>query len=678
MATPQENLAKFQEIANRGIQDQLPPEIRVRFDEAVNRGLVTSVTAQGEAPEVDPLEQRRQIFQQEQRPSVTGIGRFPVAGEQIQPLTAEERAFFQEEQARVGRPVQAVIEPTATVATAIPAEIVSGIGGILAAPFVGGERAGQTVRDIQEALTFQPRTEAGKAGLETVGKVLEPVAKAAEAVKRVTADPVAERLGPGAGATVATIPAAILEAFGLGLIRKFNRASKAERAVNPDGTPTPELQEALKESGQTQQDIAQQAEEFIARQSPGQDPGDVTRKAFLESQGLVDEAAPTTAQVSRTAEDFQAQQEAAKTSGRVRERLETQEAILTSRFDNAVLETGGEAVTPTSPVIDAITSKATVLDNRISELYQQAREIAPEAKNIKLNALGGRLRQLMPSDRATGGAIRSIVGDLQSRGVMDNKFKIVGKIDVETAEQVRKGMNELFDPQNGFRNGKLRALKDALDDDVFRAAGEDTFKEARKAKAEFERDLSRAKISKFDSRKKNLVRDILENKIDQDRFSDVVVFGKSWRAEDLQQLKSYIQTTEGGVQAFDDLRADVLSKIKEKSFVGPEDASGNRTLSRDKLEKAINSIGQNKLGVLFNGKERKFLDDMVKVARLREPVRGTALGRGPSAQAVASLEKRLKEVPVLGALLELVDFDIQGRAVIKGKPRKATPEGTEQ
>lgn len=41
MATPQENIARFQEIANRGLQDQLDPEKRGIFDEAVNRGIIT-------------------------------------------------------------------------------------------------------------------------------------------------------------------------------------------------------------------------------------------------------------------------------------------------------------------------------------------------------------------------------------------------------------------------------------------------------------------------------------------------------------------------------------------------------------------------------------------------------------------------------------------------------------
>lgn len=41
MATAEQNLARFQEIANRGLQDQLSPDKRARFDEAMNRGLVT-------------------------------------------------------------------------------------------------------------------------------------------------------------------------------------------------------------------------------------------------------------------------------------------------------------------------------------------------------------------------------------------------------------------------------------------------------------------------------------------------------------------------------------------------------------------------------------------------------------------------------------------------------------
>lgn len=50
--------------------------------------------------QLEELEARRQLFTQDQRPSVTGIGAFPVAGQKD--LTQEERQFFQKEQELAG------------------------------------------------------------------------------------------------------------------------------------------------------------------------------------------------------------------------------------------------------------------------------------------------------------------------------------------------------------------------------------------------------------------------------------------------------------------------------------------------------------------------------------------------------------------------------------------------
>jgi hypothetical protein len=276
----------------------------------------------------------------------------------------------------------------------------------------------------------------------------------------------------------------------------------------------------------------------------------------------------------------------------------------------------------------------------------------------------------MAQDRATGGAVKAIIGDLQNKGVIDNEMKVIGRATVEMAEDARKVMNQLYDPQQPFRNIKLRELKEALDNDVFRAAGDDVFSQARKAKAKFESDLARAKISKFDSRRQNLVRDVLENRVDPDALVDKVVFGKSYRAEDIKQLKDYIGTDEAGKAAFNDLRAETLQKIRDKAFFGPVDEAGNQALSRDKLGKALASIGQSKMNVLFTPQENKFLKNMMEVAKLREPVRGTALGEGPSAQAVNKLRAEIKKGSLIAGLLESITFDKKGRAVLNSSPAK--------
>lgn len=472
--------------------------------------------------------------------------------------------------------------------------------------------------------------------------------------------------GSVAGALELAIP--VVGRLGGKIIRRSLNKSPDGAVIDAAGNPSAEFLEALSRSGQSFDDVIREAREELAGEAV--EPGQAARKAFLESQGLD----PTKAQVSRNASDFMSQQEAAKTSNRVREALERQEAVLTSRFDNQILETGGQATTPTSTVTDALTEKASVLDQKISDLYAAARQAAPGEKNVRFEALATKLRQAAPSNRVTGGAVEAVVGDLQAKGILDKNMKVVGRVDVQAAEDVRKLMNELFDPQNGFRNAVLRKLKDGLDDDVFKAAGDDVFNAGRAAKRDFEQELSRAKISKFDKRKANLVRDVLENKVNPDKFTQDVIFGKKWRGSDLQQLKDYIGTTPAGRKAFDDLRAETLHNIKERSFIGPIDEAGNKALSRDKLQKSIESIGREKMNVLFTAPEQKFLKDMLEVAKLREPVRGTALGRGPSAQAIARLEKRLADLPGIGSLVNIINLDAQGKLALKASPERIAPK----
>ena len=484
-------------------------------------------------------------------------------------------------------------------------------------------------------------------------------------------DPLA---GAGIGGTLAASIEAVSPLAGravAAIFRKVTGNPPKGALVTPDGRPTPELQSVLDEKQISFDEFTNEAVEELQKTAPAS-AEEATRQAFLESQGLTGAAAPTQAQITRGADEFQAQQEAAKTSTRVRQVIESQEGVLSSRFDNAIIDTLGQSTSDTAPVIDAVVTKATVLDKRIGELYNQTREAASGAKNIRFESLASQLRAKAPSNEATQGAVKAITGDLQARGILDENMKVAGRISVETAEEARKFMNSLFDPQIPFRNEVIRGLKESLDNDVFRSAGDDIFNQARKAKADFEKELSRAGISKFDKRKTNLVRDLLENKINPDTFVNDVIRGKRYRASDLNQLKQYTQKE--FPQAWQDLRAETLQSIKDNAFKGPIDAQGNQALTRAALESELKKIGTQKLNVIFEPRELQFLKDLSKVAELREPVRGTALGKGPSAQAIAKLEKTLKDIPILGQLVDFIDVDVAGRAVVKAKPRQIERE----
>tara|TARA_R110000764_G_scaffold79341_2_gene158108 strand:- start:2988 stop:4910 length:1923 start_codon:yes stop_codon:yes gene_type:complete len=65
------------------------------------------------------------------------------------------------------------IEPALSVASAIPASIASGVTGLVAGAVGGNEAAASVQKEVQEDLTFEPKTEAGKEGLQTLGDIVK-------------------------------------------------------------------------------------------------------------------------------------------------------------------------------------------------------------------------------------------------------------------------------------------------------------------------------------------------------------------------------------------------------------------------------------------------------------------------------------------------------------------------
>lgn len=452
------------------------------------------------------------------------------------------------------------------------------------------------------------------------------------------------------------------------LIRRITGSQPTAPILNASGQPSPELAQALDKAGLSFDDLGVEAQRLVEA-GDVEDVASLGRQSFLEEQGII----PTRAQVTGDATDFQAQQELAKTSGRVRRALEGQESVLASRFENAVTETGGSANRSNSPVIDFVADRSINLDAAISTAYKQAREVASDQKVVALSGLAKSIKDIAGSDRATGGLASATRDILRSRGVLPQKgLRVQGNIDAATAEEVRKDMNALFDSLSPFGRQKLAVMKNALDKDVERAVGEDVFAIARTAKAEFEKDLRRAKINKFDTRKKNLVRDILENKVNPDRFLNDAVLSNSIRSTDLEELKRFLQLDGdgSGVDAWNDLRAEAMQHIRDTAF---KEVAAEPALSRAGLEKALNKdFGRDKLRVLFSQDERKFLNDMLKVSKLREPKRGTALGKGPSAQAVGQLENVVKRIPLVAGLFEGLATDAAGRVSLR-QPRLVNP-----
>ncbi len=558
-----------------------------------------------------------------------------------------------------------IIEPIAAIGSSVGTSIAGGLAGLGAELTPGNEPGvgGDVVKQFQEA-SFQPKTRAGQENLEAIGSVMQGVVdrfnvpasgigalmelisfqgldQAVKTIGDVQSKGAGPTLGertfeetgsPAAAAAAATVPDLV------GAILGTKGAVRAGQAI-PEGTGAAVAETAQ----QTGQAVGRGARRVVSGAEETAEQS--ARRSALESEGLD----PLRAQVTRDAGEFQSQQELAKKSGPVRARLEQQEARLSGAFEQRATDTQGQIVTSTSTAIDEVLERSIRIDEEIGGLYRQAREAAPNSQDIRLNRLASNLQQLAGEENISGGLISSVRSNLRSRGILDDENRIVGRISVDVAEQIRQDINLLHNSVTDRGRQLSRQLKDSLDDDVFSQRGADLFDSARTAKRNFEQGLNRANISKFDKRKASLVRDMLDNKVNPDTFVNDVVFAKKWRSEDINQLRLYLRQSESGQQAWNDLRAQTINEIRDRSFKGPIRSDGvTQSLSRDALEKTLNKLG-NKVDVLFSPGERAFFNRMQEVARLREPPPATFAGKGPSAQAISQAKARF---PVVGPLLD--------------------------
>lgn len=145
------------------------------------------------------------------------------------------------------------LEAAGTVASSIVAEPVAGLAGIAQSlnPMAEPGAGAKAVESTREALTFQPRTEAGQQSLQTVGETLKPVGEFISGIEQGLGDSVFEATGSPALASAATaIPTAIAEITGLTAAKgvKALKRLSGERAVTKATSEAAPTIDQLKET----------------------------------------------------------------------------------------------------------------------------------------------------------------------------------------------------------------------------------------------------------------------------------------------------------------------------------------------------------------------------------------------------------------------------------------------
>lgn len=189
---------------------------------------------------------------------------------------------------QINRSLQGVSESALTMGSAAIAEPVAGWAGILSM-IPGGRTPAEAVAETKEALTYQPRTEAGQQAMTEAGQVLAPVGQVLEAVETGFGEVgyqgagmipgVPEEVRAGAGAIMSAVPAAVAEILGFKGTRAAKKAALVEkvRQSGVDQVLTPEAVVALRKSGFTDADL----QDVVAA-----DPRQVERLERFQRQGI--------------------------------------------------------------------------------------------------------------------------------------------------------------------------------------------------------------------------------------------------------------------------------------------------------------------------------------------------------------------------------------------------------
>jgi hypothetical protein len=340
--------------------------------------------------------------------------------------------------------------------------------GVNVAPAIIGQKVGGAVREIGNAADVPSAATSG-----------------------ATASSVAPVLPAGAGSTVAATPV---------VTPPKPRMTYAEwQAMQKGSAAEPSVTKVTEEAAQPTQTVpasTQGVEAPIftkpAKATAGQLPLEqqAQRAAVLQRIGAPDDirASAVTGDMGQAATELQMSRLIDDPRGEIlKARLAQERQALTDHGQNIVQSTGGTLGMDESDlqargqtILAPVDALKDWFDNEISKQYGIARERA-QGQPVSMNNTAETLGQ----DSTFQGNTDSLQlrkgaqARMKELGMTDDEGNIISST-VDQAENLRKYLNEQWSPKAGKA---ISALKDAIDDDVTSAAGEDTFAAARALRA---------------------------------------------------------------------------------------------------------------------------------------------------------------------------------------------------
>ena len=168
---------KWQEIANRGLQDRFDGPTRAKFDEAVRRGLVSLPEQQTEVQNVDitsgtdsdmlsdsgiksNINQLDTNLIDEDVPTEANL------------LASQERRDAIP-QTTIGEEVIGGLDVAKTIVTSAVAEPIAGLAGLFTSPFVSQDQAVKNINAVRKFISLEPSTDEGKRNIKVIGELVK-------------------------------------------------------------------------------------------------------------------------------------------------------------------------------------------------------------------------------------------------------------------------------------------------------------------------------------------------------------------------------------------------------------------------------------------------------------------------------------------------------------------------
>ena len=158
----------------------------------------------------------------------------------------------------IGQDILGGAEVAGTVLSSAIAEPIAGLSGIVAS-LIGDTGVGaDTVKLVKDALTFEPKTKAGRAQLKAVGEFIAPVGQALSSTESFLGSSVLDATGSPALAAIAhSLPTAALEAFGVKGLKsaKLKNAKLSNNVAEAIQQSAPDLQTIKSATTQAYNDL---------------------------------------------------------------------------------------------------------------------------------------------------------------------------------------------------------------------------------------------------------------------------------------------------------------------------------------------------------------------------------------------------------------------------------------